>query len=311
MGEDTASTFKDLGKNVKDLFERDFPENIVEVETETAVKPEKEAQKDAPTIKIKTNAIKKSDGVFAALDGPSLEFEQWGLNLKFSGNTEKKLLSAEGSAKPLKGLKVSMTAEAEAETRRMKTAVEYRHKHTALTGLFVFPFGKPPSLNGSGVMRYKEFSLGSEVECELGEEFKVKKHHYKGIYSARDDFAIGLYLTNDRPKEQTDHHWMSVAGLTLWNRPRKNIEFAVDVSQSPHDLGKSMPVLKLAGLYKLDNNSTIKTKFDTKKGRLGLSYRQKMSDFATLILGADLDVHNFGSNVDHKFGLKLNLNLNP
>jgi hypothetical protein len=32
MGEDTATTFKDLGKNVKDLFERDFPENIVEVE---------------------------------------------------------------------------------------------------------------------------------------------------------------------------------------------------------------------------------------------------------------------------------------
>jgi hypothetical protein len=33
MGEDTASTFKDLGKNVTDLFERDFPDNIVEVDS--------------------------------------------------------------------------------------------------------------------------------------------------------------------------------------------------------------------------------------------------------------------------------------
>jgi hypothetical protein len=43
--------------------------------------------------KIKAVATKKSDGVSASLDGPSIDFPWRGLNFKFSGNTAKNLLS--------------------------------------------------------------------------------------------------------------------------------------------------------------------------------------------------------------------------
>lgn len=312
MSEDVAPIFRDLGKDIKDLFEKDFPESMVEVETETTVKSADSSSDKSPSLKIKAVATKKSDGVSASLDGPSIDFPWRGLNFKFSGNTAKNLLSVEGSLKPVKGLKVGLTTESEGNNRRVKGSVEYKHKRATFSSLFTYPFGKPPLINGSGVVRHEDFSFGSEVECELGEEFKVKKHNYKALYSSRRDFTIGLYFTNERPKTNTENrNWDSKVGLTFWNRPQENVQVAVDISQSPYNLGKSAPVINLVGRYEFDKNSRVKAKINTNDCRLGLSYLHKMNPFATVTFGADLNLRELGSDSNHKFGCKLTLNLNP
>lgn len=125
------------------------------------------------------------------------------------------------------------------------------------------------------MVRYDQFSLGGEVECELGDEYRVTKHNYKALFAKDNDtFLTGLYLTNTRPKnDDTGRKWDSTAGLIVWHKLSNDTEISADVSQDPLQVGKAAPNIKLAGLYKLDHNTTLKTRFETEKGRLGLSYR--------------------------------------
>ena len=57
--------------------------------------------------------------------------------------------------------------------------------------------------------------------------------------------------------------------------------------------------------YKLDKDTTVKARVDS-EGKLGTSYKQKISPLTTMTLAAQVDTVNLADN-KHKFGLALNI----
>jgi len=284
----TATLFKDLNKPTKDLFEKGFKTDIYEVETETTT---------PNGIKLKTVASKKSDGVFGSIEGPSYTWKDWGLNLKFTGKTtDKGHFTVEGSVedKGVEGLKVSVNAESKGDDRSVKATAEYKHQYTALSLALLYPITEHnPSINANGVFKYENAVLAGDLTYNLGEKPDITSHSYR-LQFEHQGFLFGLYCN----KKGSDP---IVAGIGVHDKVKDGIEIAADLSVKHFT---SDPKLSLVGLYQLDKATTLKGKFDS-KGRIGLSYKQKVSDAATVTFAADLDGNNLQSNSGHKFGVHL------
>jgi len=67
------------------------------------------------------------------------------------------------------------------------------------------------------------------------------------------------------------------------------------------------PKLTFATQYQLQNDTSLKAKFDT-SGRLGLSYQQKYNKNAKLTISSTIDTNNLGGKNSSTFGFSLSLN---
>jgi len=285
----TTSSFRELGKTIKDLLEKGWPVDVYEVETET---------KTPNGIKFKALAKRKNDGTIdGELEGPQYNWKEHGVNLKFLAKTaEKGTFSLETSVedKVVEGAKATLLAEAKGEERSVKASLDYKHKHAYINLSVLYPFNKLPTLNGNAVAKYEGFFLGGDVTFSVEKE-AITKHNYKlGYETAEGNWKLVGYFNAEKD---------NVVGASLYHKVRDGIEVGADLSQK--EPRTENPNLKLVGQYRIDSHSTIKARLESEGARFGVALKQKLSDIVTLTLAADLNAANIGGNSGHKFGFNL------
>mmetsp|Transcript_15695 Transcript_15695/g.26966 ORF Transcript_15695/g.26966 Transcript_15695/m.26966 type:complete len:295 (-) Transcript_15695:31-915(-) len=288
--------YKDIGKNGKDLLNKDFPQNF-DLVVETS--PQKEGD---VTIDAKLEAKRANDGSVSGSIKETFKHTSSGATLAATIFTSKKLeLELSAKDKGVQGLKSKLkvtTAEfdriKEKEQNSVRVEFEYTNDRVAAT-LGVDVLDQKPAAKVSAVTNKDNWTAGVDGTYSLGQNGELSKFGVIVGY-----LGVGWEATLNRLAGKGFNQDVSYAA-TLYQKIDANLQLAAAFDVQTGD-DKANPNLKIGGKYQgLD--SDVKATIGT-NGRVGVAYTQTVNYFSKVTLGLDV---NTADTKDHKLGLKLNI----
>jgi len=284
--------FKDLGKRVSDLLTKEFPTDEKKVEWKGVTNN---------NVTIETNLLQKGDGSIVGTITPSYKYKEYGLNLLSEINTKKDVkLEASVENKLADGLKLTLTGESRGDTTFTTAAAEYRHEYATLNGSV--DYGKPKGslLKANTVFGQKGFALGLSAEYFLGttDQSELKTFNTTISYTSKDfDATVFGRLISDKDKNEL--------GGTYYHNINSNLSVGTEVVFDTAN-ADSKPKLTFGALYRLNEDTTLKSRFDT-NGILGVSFGQRFNKNSRVIIGANIDTNNLSGKSSSSFGYTVSL----
>jgi hypothetical protein len=276
--------FKDLGKRASDLLTKDFPIDEKKVEWKTTT---------TNGVTIETNFNQKGDGPVVGTITPSYKLKEYGTNFLAEINTKKDVkLETSVENQVVDGLKVTLTGEAKGKENYVTVSSEYKHPRATLTASFDFGKQAGQTLKATSVVGHNSFLLGFSAEYFMGQTSEVKNFNTTLAYRSKEFEATLFGRTAGDKNEIGGSYQHSVNSDT-------SVAAEVVFDTSTPD---SKPKLGLAGQHKLNDDVTVKGKFDT-NGVLCLSSALSLNRNSKLTLAGKVDTRN---NNQFTFGFGLN-----
>jgi len=149
--------------------------------------------------------------------------------------------------------------------------------------------------SASGVVGYDGFSVGLQSKYSRGALSAVNG---TAAYTTPDYVftLFGLFKSNR-------------VGVSYYHRVSSLATAGFDASFDLDKAQASPSKLTVGGSYQLDLDTTVKGKLDT-DGRLSLSYAQRLSKYARLVVATSLNINNPNSKSGHSYGFTFTLNDN-
>jgi len=271
--------FSDLGKDAKDLLEKNFHFGAVKIEGKTK---SKSGVQFTTTGKLDT----ESGNVFGGLDGKLVSgCKNLDVTTKWNTNNVVEVNATHSNAVP--GLTAEVDASFSPDTGKKTAKLSSSFTHEYFHSTHDIDVTAGPLMHGSLVLGYKGALLGTSGSFDVsstalksnGISFAYHGDGYK-IHSSMTDFAK--------------------YGGSISHNVNDNLSAAAAVAWAE---GAS-PSVTVAGQYKIDADSSMKVKVDNGL-RVGLSYISKLRDGVQVTLSALVNAKDVNGG-GHKLGMSLN-----
>jgi len=274
--------FDDLGKEAKDLVNKNFHFGVIKLEAKT---------KTANGVEFTTDGNHNTDTgtVNGALE-TKFKYADYGVTFSEKWTTDN-VISTNVSIdnKIANGLKVDFDTTfapvSGKKTAKVKSAYQHEHIHTTTDVDFDFA---GPTIKGSAVFGYKGWHAGYQASYDTANS-KLTANNVSLTYKD-GDFVIHSGIVDATKYNGSVHHQVN-SQLTA-------------AAQLQWTAGSNTSALTVAGKYTIDKETFMKAKLDNNL-RLGLSYVHKIKPGVQLTLSSLIN----GKSLDeggHKLGLSLN-----
>ena len=275
--------FDDLGKEAKDLINKNFHFGTIKVEGKTKAKNGVEFVTDG-THNTDTGSI--TGGLET-----KFKYEEYGVTFTEKWNTDN-LISTSISIddKIAKGLKLdfdtTFTPNSGKKTAKVKSAFKHDYIHTTTDVDFDFA---GPTVHGSGVFGYKGWLAGYQASYDTANS-KLTANNVSLAFSD-GDFVIHSGINDASKYVGSIHH-----------KVNDKVSAAASLSWQS---GANATSLTVGGKYTLDGDTFIKAKLDNQL-RLGVSYVQSLRPGVQMTMSSLVNAKSLEQG-GHKLGLSLNL----
>jgi len=271
---------------------KDFPsekrENKVDWKGETS-----------SNVSFETSLVQRNDGSILGTFIPKYRVKEWNTTLTAELKTNRDFKAEvviDNHFTP--GLKTTLTEESKGENLIGTVGVEYRHDLVALTASADYGHSAGSAIKASTVVGSQGFQLGvsSDYFISAHNDNSLRELSATASYG-NDEFDVGFFgkLLNEKDS--------NILGANYYQRVNADLQVGAEVSfdtQNPD----VKPKLTAAAQYRVDADSSIKTKFDT-AGHLGLSWQQRFKS-SRLTLSSTIDT-NSPSGKGSAIGFNLSL----
>jgi len=280
------------------LLTKDFPSEKQETKVEWK-------GKTANGVTVESNLTSNSDGSVVGKITPSYKVKDYGTNLTLELSTKKEFkLEVAVEDKPVDGLKTTIAANAKGEEYWGTLGVEFRHDVGNFTASVDYGEQKGHTLKGSllfGNNTADQLAVGGDIEYLVGHEGnQIQTINTKLAYNS-GEFDIGAFCRINNEKDVNE------VGVSYFHKVNNDFSVGSEVAIDPSKALESKPKLVLSSQFNLERDTALKAKFDT-SGQLGLSFNQKLNNYAKVTLGTTIDTNNLSSKTSSKFGFTLSLN---
>jgi len=274
--------FADLGKEAKDLINKDFRFGVVKLEAKTKAKD---------GVNFTTEGTHNTDtGNVACSLESKFKYADYGVTFSEKWNTDNVIATTISADKLAKGLKVdfdmTIAPITGKKSAKIKTAFD-RCDNLHTTADIDFD-SAGPTLHGSGVFAHKGWHAGYQASYDTGNS-KLIANNISLTYKD-GDFVLHSGILDASRYEGSVHHQvndkLTAAALLHWTAGSPSSSFTV------------------CGKYILDDDSYVKAKLDNNL-RLGLSYVQKLQAGITVTMSGLVNSKSLEQG-GHKLGLGLN-----
>jgi len=277
----SPALYSDLGKKASDLLTKDFPDKSkFELKTKTA------------NGVVQEVSLSKSGENITGVINPKYTFVKHGVTVGFTADTEKHTKFEVSVEQPLPGLKLTTIVDSK-KYNAIQFDAEYRHDYVALNGSVDVLNTNGTEASLGAVVGYEGFSVGMQAKYSGG---AVGTLNATAAYTTRDYvFALFGLFKNNR------------VGVSYYHQVTPFASAGFDAS---FEIDKAQPTpskLTVGGSYLLDADTTVKGKLDT-DGKLSLSYGQRLSKYARLVVATSLNINNPNSKSGHSYGFTFSLN---
>jgi len=276
--------FGDLGKEAKDLINKNFHFGVIKFEGKTKTQNGVEFTTEGSHYTDTGNVNGSLETKFKNAEYGVTFTEKW---------TTENLISTNISIddKIAKGLKVDFDTTfapiTGKKTAKVKTA--YKHENVHATGDVDLNFAGP-SINGSAVFAYKGWHAGYQASYDTGSS-KLTANNASLTYKD-GDFVVHSAINDGSKYVGSIHHQvnkqLSAAAMLQW----------ASGSKDPASL-------TVCGRYDIDDETFMKAKLDNQL-HLGISYVQNLRPGVQLTMSSLINAKSL-ENGGHKLGLSLNL----
>jgi len=276
--------FGDLGKEAKDLINKNFHFGVIKFEGKTKTKNGVEFTTEGSHYTDTGNVNGSLETKFKNADYGVTFTEKWTTDNLISTN-----ISIDD--KIAKGVKVDFDTTfapiTGKKTAKVKTA--YKHENVHATGDVDLNFAGP-SINGSAVFAYKGWHAGYQACYDTGSS-KLTANNASLTYKD-GDFVVHSAINDGSKYVGSIHHQvnsnLSAAAMLQW----------ASGSKDPASL-------TVCGRYDIDGETYMKAKLDNQL-HLGISYVQSLRPGVQLTMSSLINAKSL-ENGGHKLGLSLNL----
>lgn len=276
------SKYDDLGKEAKDLINKNYHFGVVKLEGKTKAKNGVDFTVDG------TNNT-DTGNVTASLE-TKWKHSDYGVTFSEKWNTDNVIATSISidNAK-LKGLKVDLDTTFAPITGKKSLKVKAAHQSDYLHANGDVDFDiAGPTVNGSAVFAYKGWHAGYQASYDTANS-KLAANNVSLTYK-NDDLVLHSGIIDASKYVGSVHHEvnssLNAAAILQWTS------------------GSSTPSFTVGGKYNLDGSTYIKAKLDNNL-RLGLSYTQKLTDGFNATLSGLVNAKSLDQG-GHKLGLSLN-----
>lgn len=274
--------FDDLGKEAKDLINKNFHFGVIKLEGKT---------KTANGVEFTTEGTHNTETntVNGALE-TKFKYAEYGLTFSEKWKTDNIILTnVTIDNKIAKGLKVefdtSFAPVSGKKTAKVKSAYQHDHIHTTTDVDFDFA---GPTIHGSAVFGYNGWHAGYQASYDTANS-KLTANNVSLAYKD-GDFVIHSGIVDASKYTGSIHHQVN-SQLTAG-------------AQLQWTAGSTSTGLTVASKYAFDDDTYLKAKLDNSL-RLGLSYVHKLKPGVQLTLSSLINGKSLEQG-GHKLGLSLN-----
>lgn len=285
--------FKDLNKRLSDLLTKEFPSEKSENKVEW------KGEATTSTVSWETSLLQQKDGSILGTFTPKYKLKQYGTTVTAEMKTSKDFkaeVTVEDQFTP--GLKTTFTGESKGENMVGTFGTEYKHELATVTASVDYS-QSGSNVKASAVVGRQGFTLGGSAEYLLGPHDSQLKTLHTIVGYSTDEFDLSLYGKMLPEKES------NILGAAYFHKVNADLCVGTEISFDTAN-SDSVPKLCFGTQYRVDADTTVKSKFDT-AGKLGLSYQQKFSKNAKLTISSTIDTNNLGAKNSSTFGLTLSL----
>lgn len=276
--------FDDLGKEAKDLINKNYHFGVIKLEGKTKTKN---------GVEFTTEGSHNTDtgNVIGSLE-TKFKYADYGVTFSEKWNTDNVIATTiTVDDKIAQGLKVDFDTTfapvTGKKTARVKSAYKHDYLHTTTDVDFDFA---GPTVHGSAVFGYKGWHAGYQASYDTANS-KLTANNVSLTYK-EGDFVIHSGITDASKYVGSVHHQvnskLSAAALLNWTS------------------GVNTSTLTVGGKYTVDEDTYLKAKLDNGL-RLGLSYVQNLRPGVQLTLSSLINAKSLEQG-GHKLGLSLNFN---
>jgi len=275
--------FDDLGKEAKDLINKNFHFGVIKLEGKTKTKNGVEFTTEGSHFTDTGNVNGSLETKFKYAEYGVTFSEKWSTDNVISTN-----ISIDD--KIAQGLKVDFDTTFAPVTGKKSAKVKtaYKHDHIHTTADVDFDFAGP-TIKGSAVFAYKGWHAGYQASYDTANS-KMTANNASLTYKD-GDFVIHSGINDASKYVGSVHHQvnskLSAAAMLNWTSGTK------DPSS-----------LTVCGKYVVDDDTYIKAKLDNNL-RLGISYIQSLRPGVQLTMSSLINAKSL-ENGGHKLGLSLN-----
>lgn len=276
--------FDDLGKEAKDLINKNYHFGVIKLEGKT---------KSKNGVEFTTEGSHNTDtgNVVGSLE-TKFKYADYGVTFSEKWNTDNVIATTiTVDDKIAQGLKVDFDTTfapvTGKKTAKVKSAYKHDYLHTTTDVDFDFA---GPTIHGSAVFGYKGWHAGYQASYDTANS-KLTANNVSLTYK-EGDFVIHSGIIDASKYVGSVHHQvnskLSAAALLNWTS------------------GVNTSTLTVGGKYTVDEDTYLKAKLDNGL-RLGLSYVQNLRPGVQLTLSSLINAKSLEQG-GHKLGLSLNFN---
>lgn len=276
--------YDDLGKEAKDLINKNFHFGVIKLEGKTKAKN---------GVEFTTEGSHNTDtGTVNGSLETKFKYADYGLTFTEKCNTDNVIsTNITIDNKLAKGLKVDFDTTFAPVTGKKSAKVKsaYQHDHIHTTCDVDFDFAGP-TIHGSAVFGYNGWHAGYQASYDTANS-KLTANNASLTYK-EGDFVIHSGIIDAAKYTGSIHHQVN-----------SNLTAAAQIQWTS---GTSNTTLTAAGKYAIDDDTFVKAKLDNNL-RLGLSYVQKLRPGVQLTMSSLVNAKSLEQG-GHKLGLSLNFN---
>eukprot|EP01104_Vermistella_antarctica_P006037 TRINITY_DN16777_c0_g1_i1.p1 TRINITY_DN16777_c0_g1~~TRINITY_DN16777_c0_g1_i1.p1 ORF type:complete len:301 (-),score=117.51 TRINITY_DN16777_c0_g1_i1:106-966(-) len=281
-----AATYADLGKDARDLLSKNYL-------SKSKVAFDNTSSSGANFV---STVSRNDDNSVSADVATKHKFSDVEVKANFSSSGVHKV---EASVQDLgvEGLKAATSLSTKQD---ISANFSYKAARGSLGTNFLFNLGtKQPVLQVSANVKASDaVNVGLDCEYAVGDNPELKRVAAAVEWKQSADNSINLTFKNDGDA--------STVGTSYWQTVGFFGRDGAIAGTLDHNLKKSTTKVAVGVQYRLDIDTTLRSKVDT-TGRVGLAYVHHLSADTKVTIGADLDATALDSAKGHKFNLAFNV----
>jgi len=280
--------FKELYSSIEDTLDEDFIKMDAEnVGANVGLKFISNISNDKG-IKIKATGFRHPNGIkVEGVLAPQFDFKKLYLSLKSKLRTTERY-SSTLSYSNFFGSTLSLTVKHEDDNQFIEPGINYLHKDYGSVNFNICVPLKSQfewvDLKSAFVVNHSGFSLGSKLNLRYKDSNPIDfQEKYGYLQYDAEKLSVALFYKNINSKGSR----VGLGGYQQFNDIRGAFEVALD----PKNYLK--PFIRTGCSCKLDNNSLLKLRLmqtGTEETRIGISFKQKLSDIAKVTLISDFNL---------------------
>jgi hypothetical protein len=275
-----ATAYADVGKTANDLLTDGFPKKENNIEAEINAKA-------SCGSKVQVQVTRANDGSLTSVFKPTYPISCFGLNgelkVQLSTKPNNTKIDTSFNVASVKGLKLKLGATDSGFNGGFDLVTGPTNSNVKVD----YPLGKEPKIEAASVVAHGDFALGAKVTYPFGNSAPS----FEGKFAAHctgNAFVVNV-AKNNEPN-------LSV-GFSYFHKISDTRSLAAKADFVPRQL--ALENLTLVTSNKVNDETTVKARFDTTRGAVGFGVSSVVSKNLTLELGSDFkaDLSNSVYNV--------------